>query len=115
MDSSKLPIDEKKLRALKAKEKGLAARILGIKTAKLWKEKFLSILADPDLTCTKCGEKGATRAPFVTWKSDMYWTTGSDPVGLIRWNEPEWQSVLCTKCRGELVAVLEEAGDFFDP
>lgn len=115
MDSSKPPMDRKKLKTLKVRKKGLAARILGTKTADLWREKFLHLVEDPNLTCTKCGKQGAVSAPFVTWQHNMYWQVGSDPVGLIRWKDPEWESVLCTGCRRELTVVLEEAGDFFDP
>lgn len=93
---------------------GQTNRILGTKTAKLWKKKFKDLEENPELTCKACGNQGATSMPFVTWQKNMYFQVGSDPVGLIR-SDPEMQSVLCHSCRLEVVKELEAAGDFFDP
>jgi len=95
-------------------EKGKTNTILGIKTAKVWTERYMDQPEDPELTCKKCGKKGATSAPMVTWQSSMYFQVGADPVGLIR-KEPEMQSILCRECRLEMIEILKESGDFFDP
>lgn len=95
-------------------EKGKTNTILGIKTAKVWSERYLDLPEDPELTCKKCGKEGATSAPMVTWQSNMYFQVGADPVGLIR-KEPEMQSILCLGCRLVMIEKLKESGDFFDP
>ena len=95
-------------------EKGKTNTILGIKTVKIWTERYKDLEEDPELVCKACGKQGATSMPVVTWQSNMYFQVGADPVGLVR-KEPEMQSILCRECRLEMIEILKESGDFFDP
>lgn len=87
-------------------------RVLGTKTAKVWKDRgYLGLPEDNSMYCHVCKERGAIRAPLVTWVSYMYFQVGSDPVGEVRDN---LYVVLCKEHLMELYRELEEAGDFHD-
>lgn len=89
-------------------------RVLGSKTAEMWKSRrFLTKDMNPELNCKSCGKDGAILAPLVTELPHISYQKGDGIVGRIEKRE-EFIMQLCRACLLEMSEDLKESGDYFE-